>query len=237
MPKRTCPPNPFSVLLYLRTAHDLTQVQLAEACHIKPNTVCQAEVRNASMGIGRLQKLADYFGVPLDALAKNDFSVIATLPPVSHIRTNAARKRLHTNQARMEKVGDMGEDFVAALEREKLRGTPYADKVNTALADELKAVCDMMSFDPVTFQPIPLEVKSTSGDENEPVYFSTEEFQFLCHCAETGAPYELHRVYHVGKSGKTTQKVYTAKETLELFAFRPYTYIAFPKDNKNDKEV
>ncbi len=234
MPKRTCPPNPLSVLLYLRTSRSLTLGQLGKICCISPNVLCQAELRNASMGIASLRRLADFFGVTLDALAKNDFSVIATLPPVTCVRTNAARKRLQANREKMEKIGDMGEDFVAALEREKLKGTPYEDKVNTALADDLKAVCDMMSFDPVTLQPILLEVKSTSGEEDEELHFSTEELEFLKHCAANGSPYKLYRVFHVGRKGGPGYRVYTAKEVLKRFDLEPSAYIARPK---KDMEV
>lgn len=235
MPKRTCPPNPCNLLLYLRTLRGLTLCGLGKLCGISPNVLCQTELRNASMSIASLQRLADFFHVPMDALLKNDFSVVAALPSLPQVRTNAVRKRLRANREKMEEIGDSGEDFVAELEREKLRGTPYADKVNTGLADDLKAVCDMLTFDPVTFRPIPLEVKGTSGDENEPVYFSAEELTYLKHCAGIGGAYELRRVCHVGKPGKTVQRAYTAREVLEAFEFEPYTYIARPRKHRKEE--
>lgn len=230
--KRNCPPNPYSLLLYLRTAHRLTIAQLSKLCHVGVNSLCQNELRGAPMGIASLRRLAEFFHISLHALASNDFSAVAGLPPIPQTRTNALRKRIHARQAKMEEVGDLGEDFVAALEREKLKGTPFEDKLNTGLADDLKSVCDMMTFDPATNTPIPVEVKSTTGAENEPIYFSAEEFQFLTHCAQKGTPYALHRVYHVGKKGKTARRVYSAAEALGSFTFTPASFVAWPRKHR-----
>lgn len=225
MAYRTCSPNPGSLLFYLRTSRGLTQARLSQLCRVGINTICQYELRSAPMTLANLRSLANFFDVPLDALARDDLSFVVSLPPVFHTRSNALRERIHDNLQRMEEIGDAGEDFVANMERKKLRGTRYQDKVNTGLADDKKAACDMMSFDPVTGAPVLIEVKSTSGDEDEDLYISREELELLRHCAASGIPYELHRVYHVG-TNRVAQTVYTAQEVLDAYIFAPTAYVA-----------
>ena len=228
MPYRTCAPNPCSLLFFLRTSRGLTQTKLSRLCHVNINSICQCELRGTPMTLANLRRLAEFFHVPMDALARNDFSVVADMPPVEQRRTDAFRNHLRKNRTRMEVIGNLGEDFVAAQEREKLKGTPYADRINTGLADDKKGVCDMMSFDPATGTPIFIEVKATDKGEDKELNFSREELEFLKHCASSGIPYELHRVYHVG-TDKIAQTVYTAQEVLDTFDFLPTTYVTCKK--------
>ena len=141
MSYRTCAPNPCSLLFYLRTSHSLTQTKLSRICRVNINSICQCELRGAPMTLGNLRRLAEFFRVPMDALARNDFSVVADMPPVEQQRTDAFRNHLRRNRTRMEIIGNLGEDFVAAQEREKLKGTPYEDRINTGPADDKKGVC------------------------------------------------------------------------------------------------
>ena len=229
MPKRTCSPNPGNILTYLRTSARLTLTELSKLSGVNINVLCQFGLRGSSLSIGNLKRLAAFFHVPMDALARNDCSILATLPAFPKGRTDAYRKRLRKNQRKKEKIGDMGEDFVAELERKKLKGTIYEGKVNTAPADDQKSVCDMLSIDLAQNKLLPIEVKSTSGSEDEPIYFSSEELGFLRCCAEDGSPYQLHRVSHVGVPGKTVQTVYTAAEALDAFVFEPSAFVAYRK--------
>ena len=228
MSYRTCAPNPCSLLFYLRTTHGLTQVRLSRLCRVNVNSICQCELRGTPMTLGNLRRLAKFFGVPMDALARNDFSAVADMPPVEQQRTDARRDHLRKNRDKMEVIGNLGEDFVAAQKREKLKGTPYENRINTGLADDKKGVCDMMSFDPATGAPIFIEVKSTDKGEDKELNFSREELEFLRHCARNHIPYELHRVYYVG-TDKIAQTVYTAQEVLDTFDFLPTTYVTCKK--------
>lgn len=228
MPYRTCPLNPNSLLFFLRTSHGLTQARLSRLCQVNINSICQCELRGTPMTLANLRRLSEFFHVPMDALARNDFSVVADIPPVEQQRTDAFRKHLRKNRTKMEIIGNLGEDFVAAQEREKLKDTPYAGWVNTGLADDKKGVCDMISFDPDTGAHIFIEVKSTAGSEDEAMNISREELEFLRHCARNHIPYELHRVYYVG-TDKIAQTVYTAQEVLDTFDFLPTTYVTCKK--------
>lgn len=228
MPYRTCAPNPCSLLFFLRTSRGLTQTKLSRLCQVNINSICQCELRGTPMTLANLRRLAEFFHVPMDALARNDFSVVADMPPVEQRRTDARRDHLRKNRDKMEVIGNLGEDFVAAQERKKLKGTPYEDRINTGLADDKKGVCDMMSFDPATGTPTFIEVKATDKGEDKELNFSREEFEFLRHCASSGIPYELHRVYYVG-TDKIAQTVYTAQEVLDTFNFLPTTYVTCKK--------
>lgn len=231
MPCRTCPLNPNSLLFFLRTSHGLTQIRLSRLCRVNVNVICQCELRNAPMTLANLRRLAEFFGVSMDALARNDFSAVANIPPMKQQRTDAFRNHLRKNRTRMETIGNLGEDFVAAQERLKLKGTPYAGWVNTGLADDKKGVCDMISFDPDTGARVFIEVKSTAGGEEEELNFSREELEFLRLCAKEHILYELHRVYHVG-TDKIAQKVYTAQEVLDTFDLLPTTYVTSRKEGR-----
>lgn len=230
MSYRTCPPNPCSLLFFLRTSKGLTQLQLSQFTGVNANTICQFELRGAPMTLTNLRSLASFFDVPLDALARDDLSYVLRLPPVSHVRSNALRERIHMNLKKMEEVGDEGEDYVAAIEKEKLKGTSYEGKVNTGLGDDKKASCDMLSFDPETGRPIVIEVKSTCGGEDEEWYISQEELDLLHHCIEKNIHYELHRVSRVG-TDQVTQTVYTAQEVLDLFTITPINYVVHRKES------
>lgn len=232
MSKRTCSPNPASLFNYLRAALGLSLTDVAKATGVNLNVLCQHGLRGVPLSDGSLKRLAPFFQVSMDALVRNDCSVIATLSFPSRKRSNAYRKRLNANRKQTEKIGDMGEDFVADLERDKLKGTAYDGKVNPYPADDQAAVCDILTVDLATNQLLPLEVKSTSGGEDEPVYFSAQELEFLMRSAENGMPYELRRVFYVDKPGKTAQTVYTAQEALDTFDFVPYEFAAYRKKDK-----
>lgn len=222
MPHRTCPPNPNSLLLYLRTRQGLSQAELGKRCGVKPNAICQFELRGAPLAFENLCSLASYFGVTLDALARDDLSAVAELPSVSPPPLKPDRRKLGN-------IGRMGVDFVIKQELEKLKGTPYENKVIPGPASDTKGYCDLISFDPDTRKAIFIGVKSTVDEENEIMYFSREELKFLKQCIQDQKAYELHRVYHVG-TDRITQSIYTAQQTLDMFNFEPFTYIVHRKE-------
>ena len=227
---RTCPPNPCSLLFFLRTAKGLSQQELSQRCNVNINSICQFELRNSPVTLTTLRSLASFFNVPLDALARNDISYVINLPSVARVKSSTIRERLHKALEKMEEVGDAGEAFVANAERAKLKGSPYEGKVNIGVADDKKAAFDVLSFDPDSGSPVVVEVKSTCGSGDEDWYISREELDLLHHCMEKNIPYELHRVSHVG-TAQVAQTVYTAQEVLDLFTFTPINYVAHRKES------
>lgn len=107
LPRRVSPTSPIkstspnSLLLYLRTSRRLSQTKLSKLAGVNLNTICQCELRGVPLSLENLRRLADFFDVSLDALAKSDLSVLADLPPhcskqlPASCAENAMRGRLY----------------------------------------------------------------------------------------------------------------------------------------------
>lgn len=64
-----------SNLRYLRKKHNITQTELAKVLGFKgKSSVCAIETGTVEISVDNLIKLADYFNVTLDELAKEDLS-------------------------------------------------------------------------------------------------------------------------------------------------------------------
>ncbi len=138
--KRT---NPFSLARYLRTYLGLTQQAVASAVGLSANQVCQFELGRRNMSIGCARRLAAFFKLSIDDLAHDRFAaVLPNLPPRPK-RDPSARKRMEKRMKINDKLGRDGEAYVARLERDKLAGTPFANGVNEACADDPTAGFDM----------------------------------------------------------------------------------------------
>lgn len=230
---RSCAPNPQSLALYLRIARGYSQKELSWASGLTCNDICRIEQGNMALGIGKLIRLARTLETTPDALFHNDFSVLSGHALTYRRKKRTCRERLHRYQRRCEQIGDRGEAWVAQLEAERLKGSAYEGLVNTGYANERKPCCDMVSFDLQTGQPVVIEVKSTTGDADEVLYFSEGELQLLRRCAAEDIPYELHRVYWVDDPARRAQRVYTAEEVLQAFDIVPNHYIFRPKRGEN----
>lgn len=71
------PPVPLYVLniKYLRLKHDIKQEEIAKLLGVSGATVCKYEKGNIEPTVSQLLKLADYFGVTMDQLLKQDLSL------------------------------------------------------------------------------------------------------------------------------------------------------------------
>ena len=216
--------NPTSLALYLRTARGLTQREVAESCGLTTNDVCRFELGHTAISYGKLRALANFYGISTDALFFNNFRAM-----VSQLRREPEeqelRSRIHRRQSFCENVGDLGEWWVAQLEREKLRGTPWAGMVNANYAGDPKAHFDLMSFDPDTGEEILIEVKATAKGPRTRLYFTDQEWDFLQYCLEKNVRYELHRVCYVNDPALRSRMIYTARDVLTFFSVKPQHYI------------
>ena len=75
-------------------------------------------------------------------------------------------------------LGDAGEELVIEFEKEKLKSAKLFEKAE--LVTKVKDGCgyDVLSFD-ANGNEIHIEVKTTTGNEDEPFYFSINEKEFL----------------------------------------------------------
>ena len=215
--------HPTSLARFLRVYKGLGQQKVAEACKLHITEVSRFERGHRGMAIGKILSIADYFGVAVHDLIYDRYDhVLSTLAPNPRRNPNV-QKRLKHRQKRRDELGRDGENYVAQLEREKLKDTPYANGVNEGYADDLSAGFDIMSFSR-DGNPICIEVKTTSGSVDDPFYLTTREKEFLEYCVESGIRYELHRVYHLVKGGRPGRRIYTAEELMG-FTYEPTTYL------------
>ena len=217
-------PNPGNLALYLRTRAGLSQAHVARRIQLSPIDLSRFERGNQGILTGKAVRIARFYGLSLDDLVHDNYAaVLPKLPPIP-ARDPAVKARFRRRQLQHLDIGDAGEAFVAALEREKLRGTPYENGVNEAYADDPNAGFDLMSFTPDGI-PRYLEVKTTTGDENEPFYMSEGEFSFMMYCLENGLRYELHRVYRINDPKRAGVRIYTAQELMKTFDFLGHSYL------------
>ena len=222
-------PNPASLARYLRIHKGLSMQKLAAACSLQPTQICDFEHSRHGLSLGSALRLAAYLGVSLDDLAYDRYAnVLPLLPPLPH-RDPAVRQRLKQRQELCDRLGRDGEAYVARLEREKLAGTPYANGVNEAFADDLSAGYDIQSFTR-DGSPLCIEVKTTNGGLDEPFYMSVGEHAFMERCLRSGWRYELHRVYHIYDKRKAGRVIYSAEELDGLFRFVPSSLIVQRKE-------
>lgn len=214
--------HPQSLLRCHRLGRGLSQSKLAKACGLSANDICRLEQGKLSIGVSRIRPLADYLGITIDALAKDDY--VNAPPALSRVpRDPGMRLRVQRMAVNKKRVGDAGEALVAARERRKLQGTPYADAVNDGYADDPDAGFDILSFRP-DGSLVYIEVKATTGGENETFYMSANERAFMEMCFREGLNYELHRVYRLNNKGGGQVAVYTAADLMLLFDFQEETY-------------
>lgn len=222
--------NPTSLALYLRTARGLTQREVAEGCGLTTNDVCRFELGHTAISYGKLQALANFYGVTTDALFCNDFrAMVRQARP--KVEGQGLRGRIHRRQTLCENVGDLGEWWVTQQEREKLKGTPWAGMVNANYARDPKAHFDLMSFDPDTGEEILIEVKATAKGPLARLYFTDQEWDFLQYCLEKNVRYELHRVYYVNDPDQRGREILTPQEVLAYYSVTPQHYILRRKED------
>lgn len=103
-------------------------------------------------------------------------------------------------EKRRQEVGEKGEQFVYDREVSRLKeaGSLYANKVSRKPSKDPKNGYDIDSFTE-TGDKIYIEVKSTTGDADEPFYMTANEREKAKQVVENGEVYQVHRVYNAGK--------------------------------------
>ena len=222
-----------SVVRFLRLYRGFSQKELALASGLSPMDVCRLERGQLDLQLRKAVLLASYFGIRISVIISNSFAeAIASLSslklkPTVNEKVKASIRR---HQEQKDRIGLLGEEFIAQREQQALAGTPYADGVNARYADDLDAGFDILSFTVDGKQRF-IEVKSTTGKCEDGFYMSAREVEFMKFCLENHYLYELHRVYQVDSSGGPKVKVYTADE-ISKFCFTTDTYfITNTKEN------
>lgn len=137
-------------------------------------------------------------------------------------------------QAENIETGRLGEQWVAAREKDKLSGTNYADQVDVEYA--LRASPFDIKSRTVDGHPLYIEVKATEGDADQEFFMTLNEYSFAENCMLKGIPYELHRVHHARDTQKRGEAVYTAEELICQFNATPASFTLQKKENPNEPE-
>lgn len=219
-----------SVVRYLRLYRGLSQQQLAFVSGLTVQDVGRLERGHLGLQLRKAIQLAAFFGIRINVIIRNSFAeAIASLetkPTVNEkVRANIRRHR-----EKNDRIGLLGEEFIAQRERQALAGTPYANGVNPRYADDLSAGFDILSFTVDGVQRF-IEVKSTTDNCEDGFYMSARELEFMQFCQQHQYRYELHRVYQIGSPGGPKVKIYTPGELVEL-CFTPENYYVTKEDFK-----
>lgn len=136
---------------------------------------------------------------------KNKSEIIeAKIPEVINSKIQSSKHQYsgsftnYIEKARKDKqTGDLGEDLVLKHEKKKLANSIFSSKINEIKKMKDGEGYDILSFDPNTGEEIHIEVKSTTGNSDEPFYMSLNEFNYLCDFPEN---YKLYRIYNIRKT-------------------------------------
>ena len=123
---------------------------------------------------------------------------------------------------RNTELGILGEQFVMNLELKKAEELGLSEMVTHTSQEEGDGTgYDIASIDK-DGKPIYIEVKTTTNNEETPFYISENEYNFLKIYQDDVF---LYRIFNFNKEGRTGElKVYTAKEVLSNFNFKPNGY-------------
>lgn len=215
--------TPMNVFRYLRSIRGLSRQEVADAAGVCALTVFGLEHGRPPL-LSSLRKMAAFYGVSLDCLARNDIAEAAKQVYATTLRGGKIKSAFREKQKKCDRLGDQGERIVLENERERLMGTPFADAVNGSVSEDMSAGYDILSFKE-DGKPVYIEVKATSYSETAPFYMSRKEYRFLQQCAEDGTEYQLHRVFDLRENGDHKIRVLTAQELLEDYVFIPSTYL------------
>ena len=215
--------HPLTVARYLRQFQGLSMMELSDRIEVRYATLAHME-HGETTDLRTLRRVARFFGVSLDCLARSDMAAAATQLSCPAIRGNRMRAVLRVQQQRRDTIGDYGERLVIERERKRLAGTPYALAVNGNASEDLQAGFDVLSFTSDGI-PIYIEVKTTVRGRDEAFFISDAELDFARRCKERGLLYQLHRVYKLDEESETCSVVvYSVDELLRGFDFEPVSY-------------
>ena len=231
--KKALPSPKFSVVRDFRVRLGRSQAEVARFCKIRANDMTRLE-RGNNIRLSTCKAVADYLGISVDAVVRNDIRAAAAFiqGPPTVIRTLQAQICEVNDDHNI--VGNAGEDWVYQLERQKLAGTEFENLINPNFANDPDSHFDIQSYDPDTFEPKLIEVKSSKGHEENEFYLSDGEYRLLLECARMDIPYELHRVAYALTPRKRSETVYSPKEFLKNFDVFPIKYAVRRKEQKHN---
>lgn len=218
-----------NVMNYMRRRMNLTQKEISKETGLTPNDISRVERGLANHRIEKFIVLSKYLCIPLEALICNNLkAALLTFNEPTKI-SRKLQERMKAIRERRDDIGSRGEDWVFQLEVEKLKGTCYENGVNPNYADDEESHFDILSFTR-NGESIIIEVKTTSGEEQDAFFFSADELKKAKECFENGETYEVHRVHHIDEHSKRGRYIISAEELFSCYDFMPVNYKVVRKD-------
>lgn len=217
-----------NVMYYMRKRMNVTQKQISKSTGLTANDISRLERGITSHRIEKFIILSKYLKIPVESLIYNNLkmALVTFKEPVKISRKTQEHKKIL--QERRNYIGYKGEDWVYQQEIEKLKGTCYENGVNPNYADDEEASFDILSFH-VDGGRIIIEVKTTTGEAEDPFFISLNELGKARECLESGQQYEVHRVHHIDNPKKRGRNIIPASELFSDYEFVPVTYKAIRK--------
>ncbi|MCR5137172.1 MAG: DUF3883 domain-containing protein [Oscillospiraceae bacterium] len=225
MPKRKTCSRPDSLLGYLRLKKGLSIEGLADEIKINPMLLWKMEQLRFTVQIRFAKRVADYYGLTLDELYNNDFSVLGRINPGSAVSESSYFKEQAALNVKKMSVGRRGELLVAQWEFKKLMPIGLHDVVNADPGLVPGQGYDVFSLTKDS-KPLFIEVKTTTAGRNVPFHMTAHERDFMIDCFKRNIRYELHRVYDLNGSA---QRVIYQPEDLMNFTTIPTDYVVKPE--------
>ena len=205
-----------SIVRYVRVRKGLSQQGLCNACSdgLHPNDISKLERRDFRLQLWKVNAVAQFIGVSLDALVENDFRALRAVPfPAQADRNKRLREKRMNKFLQRDDIGKAGEALVLQTERDLLSGSEWETLVDGSYADSETAGFDLMSFR--NERPLFIEVKASIDNERH-FYLSENERLFAEYCWRNDRQYCLVRVNNVLDDQRRSCTVYSAQELLQL---------------------
>lgn len=217
-----------NIYYVLRVTNGLSMAVLARYLHTTANRICRLE-RGGGVRFQVIQSYSELFGVSVDDLTQNNVAAVAAAKSIL-LPSVGGNKHKSEMLARME-TGDIGEEFVAGIERARLAGTGYENRVSTKPAKNPRNGYDVISATE-DGQSKYIEVKTTiSPDPDEPFHMTDSEYRKMKELFLAGSVYELYRVYDLNTETMDYRYVvYTPQEVIDLFEPVPESYLMVRKE-------
>ena len=215
----------FSAVRMLRAMKGLTIGALAEAVGLQPIDIIRIE-QGRNCLIDRIVSLAEYFGVSVNALIKNDICAIALALKAPVKQNLSLQETMKKYRDECSRIGDKGQQLAYQWELDRLEsiGSELVFLVNPNCADDRKLGFDMLSFDEYN-NPIYIEVKASKNSPDTPFKATHAELSKALECLGNGSIYQVHRIGYVDQPDKRTLKIISAQELIDDFNIKPVEYI------------
>ena len=217
----------------IRTYLDTTQYKLAKAAGITQPDISEIETLPPYGYIAKYVRLSEYLGIPMDALIKNDFTLIPEsffdrFPPPEYSPFPHDKDQI---------LGRLGEDYILAREQERL------NQVYPALAKLVLPLYkmkgnfrgyDILSFDDNGI-PFYIEVKTTRSSCTT-IKLTSNEYAVAKEFTEAGEKYLVSNIINWGKKSQRVIDV-TYEEIENSYVIEPKKFYCKPYTEPKNRKM